>query len=61
VNDRRVNVGGELHSPYRLTWNSTTVGNGQHLIAAIARDAAGNLSTSASVGIRVENEVAPVP
>jgi hypothetical protein len=55
-----VNVGAELHAPYRLTWNTTSVSNGGHVIAAVARDAAGNLSTSPGVNITVENG-APTP
>jgi hypothetical protein len=55
-----VNVGAELHAPYRLTWNTTSVGDGEHVIAAVARDAAGNLSTSPGVSITVEND-APTP
>jgi hypothetical protein len=51
-----VDIGGELSPPYRLSWNSTSVGNGAHVIAATARDAAGNTHTSASVTINVEND-----
>ena len=34
--------------PYSVTWNSTTVANGSHTLAAVARDAAGNMGTSGS-------------
>jgi ribosomal protein L11 len=52
-----VNVGTErTAAPYELTWNSTTVANGAHVVAAIARDAAGNSSTAASVSITVYND-----
>jgi len=51
------NVGAEQTTgPYALTWNSTTVANGTHVIAAIARDAAGNSQVAASVSITVNND-----
>ncbi len=42
-------------APYSITWNSTTVSNGTHLITATARDAAGNNTTSSSVSVTVSN------
>ena len=33
-------------SPYSATWNTTTVTNGTHTLKAVARDAAGNTTTS---------------
>jgi hypothetical protein len=33
-------------SPYSVSWNTTAVSNGTHVIAATARDAAGNAATS---------------
>lgn len=41
-------------APYAFTWNSTSVLDGYHTIAAVAEDAANNYATS-SVGIAVEN------
>ena len=35
-------------SPYGVTWNSRAVSDGPHTITATARDAAGNVTTSAS-------------
>jgi hypothetical protein len=53
------NLGTEsLTSPYSLTWNSSTVSNGVHTLAAVARDAAGNTTTSAAVAITVSNTTA---
>jgi hypothetical protein len=50
-----VNVGAEHTSaPYAITWNSASVANGPHVIAAVARDAAGNQQTS-SVTVVVAN------
>jgi hypothetical protein len=55
------NLGAEdTTSPYSVTWNSTTVTNGSHTLTAVARDAAGNSTTSASVSVTVNN-AAPDP
>ena len=45
----------ERFAPYEISWNTTTVANGQHLIAAVARDAAGNSTTSSPITITVAN------
>lgn len=42
-------------SPYAATWNSTVVPNGSHTITALARDSAGNVTTSATVAVTVAN------
>ena len=53
-----VNVGAEAtSSPYSLSWDSAAVGNGGHTITAVARDAAGNTTTSAAVTVTVANAV----
>jgi O-glycosyl hydrolase len=50
------NVGSEdTTSPYSITWNSAAVTNGSHTITAVARDAAGNSTTSTSVSVTVSN------
>jgi hypothetical protein len=46
-------------APYSMPWNTTTVANGAHTITAVARDAAGNVSTSAAVSVTVSNDSAP--
>src|SRR5206468_2437283 len=54
-----VNVGAQATvAPYEFTWNSSTVTNGAHALAAIARDAAGNQRT-ASVNVTVANDTTP--
>jgi len=54
------NVGGEdTSAPYAATWNSATVPNGAHTVTAVARDAAGNVTTSASVSVTVSNAAPP--
>ena len=41
------NLGAEdTASPYSVTWNTTTATNGSHTLTAVARDAAGNTTTS---------------
>lgn len=54
-------IGAELTAaPYQATWDTTLVADGSHLLTAVARDAAGNIGTSASVAIIVRNtSVAP--
>ncbi len=42
-------------SPYSVSWNTTTVTNGSHTLTAVARDAAGNTTTSAPVTVTVAN------
>ncbi len=54
-----VNLGSEdTVSPYSVTWNTTGASNGSHTLTAIARDAAGNTTTSSSVIVTVDN-IAP--
>lgn len=49
-------LGNEIASPpYSASWNTTGVANGQHTLTAIARDAAGNIGTSAGVLVTVFN------
>ena len=47
--------------PFTVSWNSTTVANGSHSITAVARDGAGNLSTSGAVTVNVQNAVVAAP
>ncbi|MBW8833387.1 MAG: hypothetical protein JF606_29240, partial [Burkholderiales bacterium] len=50
------NLGAEdTAAPYTVSWNTTSAANGAHSISARARDAAGNQSTSAVVGVTVNN------
>jgi len=46
-------------NPYSASWNTTTVGNGSHALTAVARDAAGNQTTSATVNVTVNNAAPP--
>ena len=50
------NLGAEdTTAPYSITWNTTTATNGSHTLTAVARDAAGNTTTSAPVTVTVAN------
>ena len=53
------NLGAEVTTaPYGVTWNTTTTADGAHVLTAVARDAAGNVATSAGVTVTVANAVA---
>jgi subtilisin family serine protease len=45
-------------APYQQTWMTTTVPNGSHVLTALARDGAGNQSSS-TVNVTVSNDTAP--
>lgn len=50
------NLGAEdTSSPYSVAWNTATASNGTHTLTAVARDAAGNSTTSGSVIVTVGN------
>jgi hypothetical protein len=54
------NLGTEdTSAPYSVSWNTTTAGNGTHTLSAVARDAAGNRTTSAAVTVAVNNGPPP--
>ena len=51
-----VNVGAEdVTAPWNGAWDTSTAANGSHVLTAIARDAAGHLTTSATVAVTVSN------
>lgn len=45
-------------APYNVSWNTTTAVDGTHILTAIARDAAGNRTTSSPVSVTTQNGVA---
>ena len=50
------NVGAaDTSSPYSFSWSSTSVSNGSHTLTAVAKDSAGNKTTSAGVKVTVNN------
>jgi Galactose oxidase-like, Early set domain/Bacterial Ig domain len=55
-------LGGEdAAAPYSLAWSTSSVGNGSHTLSAVARDAAGNTSTAATVAVTVSNAIKGSP
>jgi len=44
-------------SPYLFSWDTTTLANGSHTLQTKAYDAAGNVGTSAAIGVNVSNIV----
>ena len=53
-------VGAEdTSAPYSISWATTTVTEGSHTLTAMARDAAGNTTTSAGVTVTVSNTAPP--
>jgi len=60
--DGATNLGAEDTTfPYSVAWNSTTATNGLHTLTAVARDAAGNTTTSAGVSVTVNNTGPALP
>ena len=45
----------DLMHKYTLYWNSGAVSNGSYLLTAVARDAAGNTTTSDGVRVTISN------
>lgn len=45
----------DTSSPYSVSWNTTSVSNGSHVLTAVARDAAGNTTTASTVTVTVSN------
>jgi chitodextrinase len=51
-----VDLGSEdVVSPYSVNWDTTALSPGNHVLSAVARDAAGNLGTAANVIVTVNN------
>ncbi|MBA4387616.1 MAG: hypothetical protein C0404_06515 [Verrucomicrobia bacterium] len=44
-------------SPFSISWDTWTAGNGSHALTAVARDSAGNAKTSSAVNVTVNNPV----
>ncbi len=50
------NLGAEdTQPPYAVTWDSATASSGQHVLTAIAHDAAGNVTASSPVTVSTQN------
>src|SRR6185436_3381656 len=56
------NLGGEdTSSPYSASWDASTAAAGTHVLTAVARDAAGNVTTSAGRSVTVPTPPPPPP
>ena len=56
------NFGTEVSTPpFAVAWNTAIVPDGLHTLTAVARDSAGNRTTSAAVSITVNNGVVTAP
>jgi hypothetical protein len=54
------NAGAEdTGAPYEIVWDTNSTPNGTHALSAVARDAAGNSATSATVTVTVANGLPP--
>ena len=51
----------DTSAPFEVSWDTTAAANGPYSLSAIARDAAGNTTTSALVSVSVSNAPAPPP
>ncbi|HEU0249838.1 MAG TPA: Ig-like domain-containing protein [Solirubrobacteraceae bacterium] len=54
-------VGSDSSSPYSIGWNSASVANGTHTVAARALDAAGNTASSSTTTVAVANLASAPP
>ena len=53
--DGSTSLGVDTTAPYLGEWDSTTASNGSHALTAVARDAAGNRTTSTGVPVTTTN------
>ncbi|MDI6734498.1 MAG: Ig-like domain-containing protein, partial [Patescibacteria group bacterium] len=44
-------------SPWSISWDTTSINDGTHVITASARDIAGNSSISSSTSVKVDNDI----
>jgi Big-like domain-containing protein len=60
--DGATQIGSEIvAAPFQISWNTALAVNGNHNLTAVARDVAGNIATSAVVGVNISNVAANVP
>jgi hypothetical protein len=48
-------VGSSSGTPYQVSWNSASTGDGSHSISAVITDMAGNSTSTGGVGVTVDN------
>ena len=51
----------DASSPYAVLWDTTTVSNGSHTLAAKATDKSGNTATSSNVVVNISQSTTPPP
>src|SRR5439155_2132846 len=51
----------DTSAPYAVSWDSVTAADGSHTLTAIARDPAGNRTTSSGLTVTVSNLAPPPP
>ena len=51
----------DTSAPFAIDWDTSTVADGSHTLTAVARDTAGNITTSAAIAVTVSNSVPPPP
>jgi len=51
----------DTSAPYAITWDTTQAANGAHTLTAVARDGAGNTTTSVGVDVTVANSAVTAP
>jgi len=51
--DGTTSLGTDTTSPYSISWNTSNVARGTHRLTAVATDAAGNSTTSATVTVTI--------
>lgn len=49
----------QIVGPYSIAWNTFNAVNGNHVLTAMARDASGNVTTSAAINVTVANTFDP--
>ncbi|MDI6820666.1 MAG: Ig-like domain-containing protein [Patescibacteria group bacterium] len=54
-------IGIDTTSPYSVSWNTVSFANNSYVLIAIAKDAAGNQTTSVAVNITVSNTIISPP
>jgi len=50
-------IGSDTSAPYSVDWDTTVESDGDHVLRAEARDAAGNVGQSAELTVRVQNTI----
>jgi hypothetical protein len=49
----------DTSAPYSIVWDTTLASDASHILTAVARDAAGNSTTSTGINVVVDNSITP--